>query len=256
MTNDIERDLREKVCESVSLQQEGVDRFRVLSPFVLDDGDHLSIVLRRENGGWTFSDEGSTFMHLSYSIPESAFQKGTRQKIISNTLSSFHVKDREGELFMPVQQGQYGHALYTFIQAMLKISDVTYLTKERVRSTFMEDFRAFMTETVPEERRTFDWHHPTHDPRGIYPVDCHVNGMKRPLHVFALPNDDKTQVATISLLQFERWGLPFRSLGIFEDQEQIARKPLARFTDVCERQFASLITSQERLQRFLIDSMD
>jgi len=86
-TADIERDLREKVSESVSLHQEGVDRFRVLSPFVLDDGDHLSIVLRRENGGWVLSDEGSTFMHLTYSISETDLQRGTRQKIISNALS-------------------------------------------------------------------------------------------------------------------------------------------------------------------------
>lgn len=30
------------------------------------------------------------------------------------------------------------------------------LTRERVRSTFMEDFRAFMEESVPENRREFD----------------------------------------------------------------------------------------------------
>ncbi len=256
MTNDIEQDLREKVCESVSLHQEGIDRFRVLSPFVLDDGDHLSIVLRRENGEWTFSDEGTTFMHLTYSIPEADLHRGNRQKIISNALSSFHVNDRDGELVMAVEDGQYGHALYSFVQAMLKVNDVTFLTRERVRSTFMEDFRSFMTETVPESRRTFDWHHHEHDQNSIYSVDCHVNGMRQPLLVFALPGDDKTQVATISLLQFERWGLPFRSLGIFEDQEQIARKPLARFTDVCERQFASLASSQERLQKFLVDAME
>ena len=93
-TADIERDLREKVCESISLHQEGIDRFRVLSPFVLDDGDHLSIVLRRENGGWTFSDEGTTFMHLTYSISDADLYRGNRQKIIGNALSSFHVSDR------------------------------------------------------------------------------------------------------------------------------------------------------------------
>jgi hypothetical protein len=50
MTNDIEQDLREKGSESVYPHKESVDRFRVLSPFLLDDGDHLFIILRQENG--------------------------------------------------------------------------------------------------------------------------------------------------------------------------------------------------------------
>lgn len=255
-TADIERDLREKVCESVSLHPEGTDRFRVFSPFVLDDGDHLSIVLRRENDRWIYSDEGHTYMHLTYSIPETDLQRGTRQKIISNTLTSFRVQDREGELLMPVEGAEYGHALYSFVQAILKISDVTFLTRERVKSTFMEDFRAFLSETVPDERRAFDWHHPEHDPQGMYSVDCRVNGMNRPLFIFALPSDDKARDATISILQFEKWGLPFRSVGVFEDQEEIARRPLAQFTDVCERQFSSLTGNTDRLARFLVEAME
>lgn len=255
-TTDIERDLRAKVCESVSLHLEGADRFRVFSPFVLDDGDHLSIVLKRENGRWVFSDEGHTFMHLTYSIPEADLQRGTRQRILSSALSAFRIDDREGELVIPVEGDEYGHALYSFIQGILKISDVTFISRERVKSTFLEDLRAFLSDAVPEERRTFDWHHPGNDPQGMYSVDCRVNGMPRPVFVFALPNDDRTRDATISILQFEKWGLPFRSVGVFEDQEEIARRPLARFTDVCERQFSSLTGNTDRLARFLVEAME
>jgi hypothetical protein len=53
--------------------------------------------------------------------------------------------------------------------------------------------------------------------------------MARPLFVHALPSDGKTRDATIALLQFGKWGLDFRSLAIFEDQELISRKVLARF---------------------------
>ena len=252
---DIERDFKNKVSEKLSLSPEGIDRYRVFTPFMFEDGDHLSILLKRMNGGWMLSDEGHTYMHLTYDLEEKDLQKGTRQKIITNALSMFSVQDKEGELLIPIQNGRYGDALYNFVQALLKITDVTYLSRERVRSTFMEDFRAFMEESVPENRREFDWFDRKHDPEGKYLIDCRINNMPRPLFVQALPNDDKTRDVTIALLQFEKWGGLFRSLAIFEDQEQINRKVLARFSDVCEKQFSSLAANKGRIKRFLEESM-
>ena len=247
------RSFRDSVSNQVRLEAEGLDRFRVFTPFQFDDQDHLAIVLKRSNGSWILSDEGHTYMHLTYEISEKDLHKGTRAKVISNALDAFEVQDRNGELLIPVAGERYGDALYNFVQALLRITDVSYLSRERVRSTFLEDFRSFMSETVPEPRRTFNWSDPTHDPAGNYVVDCRVNGMARPLMVFALPHDDRVRDATIALLQFERWGLATRSLAIFEDQEQINRKVLARFSDTCEKQFSSLAANRERIERFLSD---
>ena len=246
----IERDFHKKVCSELTLTSEGINRFRVFTPFQFDDGDHLAIVLKRENGNWILSDEGHTYMHLTYSMEAEDLQKGTRQKIISKALSSFNVDDCEGELRIVIEDEKYGDALYSFVQALLKITDVTYLSRERVKSTFLEDFRAFLTDTLPEERRQFDWFHPKHDPQGNYIVDCRVNKMSKPLFIYGLLNDDRTRDATIDLLQFEKWDLQNHSLAIFEDQENINRKVLARFSDVCDKQFSSL-NDKDRIEKYI-----
>ena len=255
MLETIEQDFRRKVCAQIRLEPEGINRYRVFTPFRFDDGDHLAIVLKGETGRWILSDEGHTYMHLTYDLDEKSLHRGTRQQIIANALSAFAVEDREGELMLTVWDGRYGDTLFDFVQALLKITDVTYLSRERVKSMFMEDFRAFMEEHVPEARRQFDWHHPRHDPEGKYVVDCRINGVAHPIFVYALPNDNTTRDATITLLQFERWEIPFRSVSVFENQEEINRKVLARFSDVCGKQFSSLTANKDRIARYLREAL-
>ena len=256
MLESITAAFRERVSEKVELVPEGHDRYRVFTPFQFEDRDHLVIVLRRDGDEWVLSDEGHTYMHLTYDIPEKDLHRGTRAKIISNALDAFRVQDREGELALPIDGEDFGGALYDFIQALLRVSDVSYLARERVRSTFLEDLREFITDIVPNPRLALDWHDPTHDPASRYPVDFRVNGSVTPLFIMALPKDDSVRDATINLLQFERWNVRFRSVGIFEDQEQVNRKVLARFSDACEKQFSSLSSNKDRIERYLTDYLE
>jgi len=252
----VEREFREKVCTKLRLASEGLDRYRVFTPFQFEDGDHLAIVFKREGSTWMLSDEGHTYMHLTYELDERDLHKGTRERIITNALSVFAVEDREGELVLRIEGERYGDALYNFVQALLKISDVSYLSRERVRSTFLEDFRTLMQEAVPESRRAFDWYDRSRDPEAKYSVDCRINSMARPLFVFAVQNDDKARDTTIALHQFEKWGLALRSLAVFEDQEAINRRVLARFSDVGEKLFSSLRANRDRIVQYVQDCMN
>ena len=134
--NAIEREFKTKVREKVKLAPEGLERFRVFTPFMFDDGDHLSIVLKKDGDGWILSDEGNTHMRLTFDIDEQDLREGKRHAIISNALSLFDVEDRDGELVIRVRDGLYGDALFSFAQAILKIAGVSYLSRERVQSAY------------------------------------------------------------------------------------------------------------------------
>src|SRR5208283_1148842 len=108
--------------------------------------------------------------------------------IIDTSLNMFGIEDKEGELVSRIEEDKYGDALYSFIQGLLKVTNVTYLSRERVKSVFMEDFRAYMAKTVPDNKREFDYSDPIKDTEKKYVVDCKVSGNGKPLFVFAIPS--------------------------------------------------------------------
>jgi hypothetical protein len=244
-------DFRKKVCETIELEEVGLDRFMVHTPFTFDDGDVLRVILRRDADGWALTDEGHTLMHVSYY--EVDLDSKTRRRLMDQVLATYRVEDLEGELRLRVVDDRYGDCLFSFLQALTKISDITYLKRERVRSLFMEEFKSYLGTTVPEERLVMDYVDPVLDPESRYPIDALIRTPGRDVFVLAIQNDNQCRDATITILHFEKKGRKFASIGIFEDQEDITRKVLARFTDVCGKQFASLQGMKERFPAYIAD---
>ena len=139
VSQDIIQAFKESACGEINLARSGINRYLVDVPFMFTDGDHYVVILRQEGTGWVLSDEGHTFMHLSYDLREMEFEQGNRRKKIDEVLLQYQVGDRDGELVLKIPEGRYGDALFTFIQAITRITDVSFLDRETVKNTFRED---------------------------------------------------------------------------------------------------------------------
>ena len=253
--NEIENKIKKKITNSIEILPEGNNRYQIFTPFRFSDGDHIVSILKKMGSKWIITDEGHTCMHLSYDIDINSLKKGTRLEIIDSILIRNCMKDNNGEFVVIIENGDYGNALYSFIQGVLQIFDILYLKRDRVVSTFVEDFKLLIKEKIPENRRTFDYYNFEHDPEKKYAIDCKINNMKKPLFLFAIGNDDKCRDTTIILNQFEKWNIPFQSMSIFENQENINRKVLARFSDISEKQFSNLYSNKDRIEKYLLTAI-
>ncbi len=81
-------------------------------------------------------------------------------------------------------------------------------------------------------------------------MDCYIKS-DISLFIFGPYNNDKCRDSTITCLTYEKWGIPFTSIAIFENQEDINKRVLARFSDVIEKQYSSLTSAKERLPDYL-----
>ena len=250
--DDIVRIFTESAASEISLVPDGPERYRVFAPFGFDDGDEFAIVLKREQGSeWVLSDEGNTLMHLSYDINLDSLEKGVRRELFSNAILAHEIDNHQGELSTRIRDDQFGSCFYSFVQGLLRISDLTYLSRERVKTTFKEDVQQWLAEHIPEDRRTFDWHDPHRDPDAKYRADCRIDGRYPPVFVHALSNNDRTRDATISLLKFADWELDFKAVGIYKKGARISRSVRERFEDVCGHSYLGLEENEEFIRREL-----
>lgn len=87
---------------------------RVLTPFYLHDGDHVSIVLKRYNNQWLFSEEGKLYFYLNQPKPVDDYDK-----MIKPFTEEYHTINTKNELISIVKTESFYEAFYDLIQTIL-----------------------------------------------------------------------------------------------------------------------------------------
>ena len=107
-------DLQRKIGKPFKVLEKGDGFFLISTPFVWDDGDHVSLVVREVEGQWLLGDGGHTFMRCSFD--ERASCDDWQQVIVE-----FGVREKDGELYIPILNEQDSSAFLSLIRAMRKL---------------------------------------------------------------------------------------------------------------------------------------
>ena len=173
----VEQDFHRKVSQKIRLSGEGIDRFRVFTPFLFEDGDHLAIVLKREGARWLLSDEAHTYMHLTYDIDEKDLHRGTE---VARRSSPTPCPRSESKITRESWYWRYRRSVTAtrstpLFRGCSRSPTCLFCRESGFGPRSWKISGLLLSEVTPEERRSFDWSDPEHDPNGMYTVDCRIN---------------------------------------------------------------------------------
>jgi len=147
MISDIQRLLNgylQWLNESISLRQ--IDEWvEITTPFLDRHNDYLQIYVRKDNGGYILTDDGYILEDLKMSGCKIDTEK--RQALLSTTLKGFGVQNERGILTIKTSEKSFPQKKHNFLQAMLAVNDLFYLSEPIVASLFYEDVVAWLDET-------------------------------------------------------------------------------------------------------------
>ncbi len=248
--------LKERLCKTlcgeVQIHKTRQGYLQILTPFTFTDGDTFQVYLQEmPGGGVRLTDFGHTLMHLSYENDLGKLREGTRGKLFDQVLATAGMREENGQLVFDAALERLGAGILQFGQGLTRIYDLTFLNRARVASTFYEDLKERLYALVVPEKIQQDFILAGETDAESYPIDYRVEGKRAPLFVFGVAGRDKARLVTIVLEHWLRAKVDFDSLLIFQDQQEIPRRDLARLSNVGGEMVASLDASED-FQRKII----
>jgi len=240
------------MCANVRLSKKTDNLIRVETPFLFSDGDPYQIYIQeRPNGILRLTDMGHTWMQLSYENDIDNFKDGTRGNLLGQIKTEIGLEEENGAFFIETSIENLGNSIFKLGQGLTKITDLAYLRRSRVESTFYEDLTVQLNHILPNHRIYPDYVNPRLNNPEIYPIDFMVEGDRYPLYIFGIGNKNKALRTNVILEHLLREKIEFENILVFREMATIPNNDLARLINVGGEMVASL-NAQEDLSRKIL----
>ena len=228
----------------IKLVRPGIVRIGI--PYYYPDGDQIELFIQPHNSyHLLIVDMGMTLMRLSY---EFSIDTTNKRKILHEVLANHGAEEIDGNIKLLTPINQLFPYLMEYVQIITRVSDISYLKRETVKSLFYEYFNEFVTERFKGEGLIKDFY-PDFDQKKQYPTPYALVKPLIPKTVgfYPIASDDRCNETTITIQYYELHKFHPHTIAVFENQVDMSRKPLARLTDSVEKQFSALSGNEDKI---------
>lgn len=211
--------------------------YKVLVPFLHEDGDMYDIFLEEspDSGLIRISDKGLTLMKLSYSFE---IDTENKKEILRNIVHQNQCSIEDDEIYLECRFDQFTFAIYQFAQVISKVMNMEILTREVVRSMFMENLNKYVCQHL--KGYLIDEHvAPLSDTSLYADYSIRKEGVKNVIYLFGVNDNPKASRVIITCFNFQKSGLPYRSLVVHENFDALNSFNRTQITNVADKQFTS-----------------
>ncbi len=239
----IKASLRDTLMTGIDVYERRTGSFQLIIPILHEDGDMVEIYVQDSplgEGYLRICDFGLTLMRLSYTFD---IGSTSRQRIFDSILTNNHVNNDNGNLYLDAPFSQFYESILQFAGCAQKVCNMRYWSREAIRSAFYDDLKEYVTAELTQFSPA-----PDVSPLADYPisVDWSLTHNNHNFYVFGVRGNDKAKNVAISLLEFQKAQLPFISLVVHEDMEEIGRKEGLYLTRNADTQYPLLNDFRER----------
>ena len=236
--------LKEKSRASFDFYERRQGIYQIIVPILHEDGDMVDIYLRdspRGDGYVHICDFGMALMRLSYTYE---INTDSRQRIFESILINNNVQNDAGNLYIDAPVNMLHESILQFAGCVQKICNMRYWSREIVRSAFYEDLEdCIKTDLTAFESQSDVYPLPDYP---VISVDWRLRHNNHDFYVFGVRGNDKAKTVAISLLEFQKAHLPFISLVVHEDIEDLGRRERLYITRNADTQYPVLQDFREK----------
>jgi len=227
---DVSTLLEKQFGSGVGIEEVNPNIYRVYAPFFHEDGDMLSMYIDLSSDNMVIRDFGNTLMRVAYTFD---YESDNKRRILNDIVNSYNGILDNDEMLMRTDATNLAMTIYHFSQLVAKTSNIDILQRETVKSLFFDYLNDFVELNLTEYeivRNTT----PASDK--LLLVDYEIKAPK-PIYMFGVNGDSKASKTIISCLSFQREKIPFRSLIIHENFDNLSGFNKQQIINAADKQY-------------------